>query len=99
MKIDFDKVLNDLSGKPLVGEDADNGVSLKLICINALIIPYSDESGLSGEDKFARYKLAQKIHPGGEQTITSEEASLLKKLIGKGYGPLIVGQAYGLIEK
>ncbi len=98
MKINFDAVLCDLAGEPMKGEVEDATIQLKTISINALLASYQDEQTLSGEDKLSRYKLAQKIHVGGEQELSAEEASLLKRLIGKGYSPLIVGQTYEMIE-
>ena len=51
-------------------------------------------------DNEKRYVIAQKIYECKEKTVnlTVEDISLLKKLIGNMYLPLIVGQAYSFLE-
>ena len=54
-----------------------------------------EERKVDGEKKLERFKLAQKIHDcNGKIDLKSEEISLLKKLIGKQFPTLYVGQAY-----
>ena len=50
------------------------------------------------EEKINQYELALKVNKGGNIKLTVEDASMLKKLIGKIYGPLVYGQANGMLE-
>lgn len=93
----FDQTIKDLEGNP-VKDDKENVITLKSIAIGALMASYQDEQNLSGEEKFKRYNLALKINAGGPVEISAEDLSDLKKLIGKGFSVLAVGQAYGLLE-
>ena len=45
-----------------------------------------------------RFKLALKTDDGGEQAFSAEDVVLIKHLIGKTYGTLIVGRVEQLIE-
>lgn len=102
MKVDFGQPLKTLDGVVIVDADKSDEtsqveVTLKTVAINALTAAYADEKDLSGEDKLKRWELARKIH-GGNNEVSAEDVSLLKKLIGKAYGVAIVGPAYGMLE-
>lgn len=93
MKINFNQPI-----KNIKGEDIEN-LTLKTISVEALLAAFDDErSSLTGEEKVKRYHLATQIHTNDEIDITVEDISLIKKLIGKGYGALIVGQAWEVLE-
>lgn len=98
MKVDFNSVIKDLKGEPV--KDGDRDFTLAAVACNALLMPYPDEQSLSGADKFRRYKLADKITSANGQGVdlSVEEIADLKKLIGKGYGPLVVGRAYEILD-
>jgi len=94
MKIKVDINLKDFKGKELL----ENGkpVNLKDIITGALLMP---EENVSGKDKAERYFLAQRVENSGKEfETTAEEISTIKDLIGKFYTPLIVGQAYEILE-
>lgn len=93
----FDVVIQDLSGSTVVDQDGAS-ITLRSIAIGALMASYKDEQDISGDEKLSRYELAVKINKGGKVEITAEEISKLKKLIGKGFNVLAVGQAYKLLE-
>jgi len=79
--------------------ESDKAFTLKNACVTALQIQFDDEKGLSGEDKFKRHKLVEKIYAAkGEIDMTVEEVTLVKKIIGKAYGTLIVGRCWELLE-
>ena len=91
MKINFNQKLESFDGKEV-------GI-LKQFCIEPLLATFPDEQNLAGEEKLRRFLLASKIHwADGEAELMAEEISLVKKLIGKGYGPLVVGQAWKMLE-
>ncbi len=96
MKIDFDATLKTLDGEEI--KNGDKVVNLKTITVDALLNPNGKEQP-KPMVKVERFKLAQKIHEGGEIDITVENAAMIKKLIGEGYAPLVVGQAYEILEE
>jgi hypothetical protein len=53
---------------------------------------------LAGEDKFKRWQIAQKIDEHLEAEISVEDVALIKRLIGKAFGPIVVGPAFQLLE-
>ena len=76
---------------------------LKAVATNVLLMTETDGTGrpkeLKGEEKVERYALAMKIYKSdGLVDLKSEEISLLKKLIGRAYGPLTVGQAWEVLD-
>lgn len=95
--------IEDMDGQPMpdsVKEDAKN-FTLKTACVNALYAQFEDEKGLSGEEKIKRYNLAEKIYAAKDKEevdLKAEEITLLKNLIGKAYGALIVGRTYELLD-
>ena len=93
----LDVVLRDLEGKEIIdSEDTKRPVLARTIIINALMATYKDENP-SGEEKVRRYKLAMLLH-GGSHELSAEDIVLIKTLVGKGWGPIIVGQIYDLLE-
>jgi hypothetical protein len=106
MKINFSHELKTLDGKSIPGFDGKERTSLKDVCVDALLAQFRDEvgaagnpgTGISGEEKCNRYVLATRIYGDDEVDLKVEEIALLKKLVGKGFGPLIVGQAWDMLE-
>ena len=98
MKINFDQELKTLDDQPIISES--KGVTLKSAAVNALLAIYPDEQNLSGEEKAKRYVLATRIYAnsGDKPDLSLEDIVLIKKLIGKAYGPLIVGQSFQILE-
>jgi hypothetical protein len=82
--------IKDQAGKPL---------TLKDVVKQALLIPYQDEQNLALEEKVKRYDLYLKVKEAVDPfDATSDEIVQIKKLIGKAYGVLIVGQAVRMLE-
>lgn len=97
MKIDFSTILYDFDGRPHklpTGED----VTLSSVAVGALSTVFPDEVGLSGADKYKRYELALAINKKKLVELQVEDVTLIKTVIGKAYGPVIVGPAYDVIE-
>jgi len=59
---------------------------------------YPGEEGLSGDVKWARGTLAERIRTDGKATLTAEEIGVVKRLIGKYYSPVIIAQAYPMLD-
>lgn len=78
---------------------ATEDMTLKEVCLAALQANFDDEKQLSATEKVARYSLATDIFKAKESIeLVAEEIALLKKLIGKGFTMLIVGQSYELLD-
>ena len=95
MKVNFKETFKDIEGNEIL--DGGKATTLQTVAINALMAAYTDEQNLSGEDKLKRWKMSQRIF-GGEEDFSIEDVALLKKLIGKAYSTIIVGQAYEMLE-
>jgi len=73
--------------------------TLKSVAVEALQLSFADEQQISGEEKAKRWVLATRIYANPENIdLKTEEISIIKKLIGKAYGPLIVGQAWKILD-
>ena len=93
MKINFNQPIKNIQGEEI------KDLTLKTVSVEALLATFSDEQSLSGEEKAKRYLLATRIYANPEDIdLTVEEISKIKQLIGKGYGPLVVGQAWEILE-
>lgn len=86
----FDETLKDMNNADIL----DNGVivTMKSIIVNAITSPeYGRE--LSGVQRLDAHKLSLRIHAGGEQEITPEDAVLIKQACEKQYpSPLVYGR-------
>lgn len=104
MRRDFTQLILDLHDKPVRMQTGPNPedvteMTLGAIAMNALLGTYEDERSLTGKEKAERMQLALKINKRpSEADLTAEQLAKLKELIGKAYGPLIVGRAYELLE-
>jgi hypothetical protein len=97
MQVLMGQILTDLDGKEipsLSGEPA----TLRGVSTEALIATFKSEEP-SGEEKLKRWELALKVKKSEDPVdLTSDEIVLIKKLIGKAYGPMISGQAWQMLE-
>ncbi len=87
-----------ITGAPLTDPSQDVPLTLAAVSVTALLADYKDEQP-TADEKVRRWKLAQHIHGVSEITIAIEDVALIKKLIGIAYAPLIVGQAFAMLEK
>ena len=99
LAIDFRTPITQLDGKPFTNEAGQpDGMTLGKVCTNALMANFPDEQGLSGDEKMRRFLVAKNIFEHYDYSLNVEEIALVKKLVGKSYGPLIVGQAWALLD-
>lgn len=98
MKIDLNKNIIDQKGETVYTDAAKTEqFTLGVLVCTALLGEYQQER-IDGPEKHRRFKLWSKIKAGGVQEISIEEAALFKSLIGMGWGPIVVGQAWDLLE-
>ncbi|HEX4039029.1 MAG TPA: hypothetical protein VHX37_13295 [Acidobacteriaceae bacterium] len=98
--IDFTQQLTTLAGTPLPSSPEKGASALTLgdVCVNALETPLEADRGVSGEAKFKLDSLARKIYGKKDVLLTVDESALLKQRIGQAYGPLVVGQAWRMLD-
>lgn len=89
---------DDKTGKPL-DCPREQIATLGWYARTALNATFPDETNLSGDDKAKRGGLAQSLVGATEVKLKVEDLALIKKLIGKAYGPLVVYQAWEMLEK
>lgn len=94
MKVDFAAKIADLKGTVLKYEGAD--ATLGDICTAALLATFNGEDA-TGETKDRRFRIAKKIE-GGALSLSAEEVSEIKTLIGKMFPPIVVGRSYELLD-
>lgn len=104
--VNFDQPIPGPNGGPITDKDGkplDKQPTLGSICETALVSSYADEidpvthkETITGQEKYDRWKLAQKLH--GEVTLTAEELAKIKMLVGKAYLPAIVGPAWQMLD-
>jgi len=98
MVVYLGKGLDTLDGEAVM-DMKNEPATVRGVAIEALFATFKDEEMLSGEEKMKRYELATKIKTAPDPVdLKVEEVALLKKLIGKAYGALIVGQAWKVLE-
>lgn len=95
MAIDFNTAILDLNGQELIAGEAG---TIKAVCLQGLIATFPDEQDLPVGEKVKRFCLATKIAPGGSIDLTCDEVGLLKMVVGKGFGPLVVGRVWAAID-
>lgn len=95
MKVDFTKRMQSLESTDLT--DDSGPFTLARVACNALLAMRPDDK-INGDEKARRYKLAVQLVDAGEVDLPAESIALTKKLIGEVYNPLIVGQAWEMLE-
>lgn len=109
MKIKVTQVLKELEGGTMVtggnpcpqcGQPLGErkSLTLRLACTRALSSIYRDEQGVSGEKKFERGVLAMKIYNEDTVDLEAEETVVVKELVAKLYGPIVILQVHNLLE-
>lgn len=97
MHYDFSIKIRGIDGKPLVDAVTKEEATVQTALVNALTAEYRDEK-IEGSEKMKRWVLAERIHSNKEIDLTAEEASLLKNLVGKAFGPIVVGPVWNALD-
>lgn len=96
--VNFAAPINNLDGTAMRKEDK-TVLTLEEVASTALLSSYQDESNLDGVEKNKRFWLAKKIHDQRKDPVlTADEIALIKRLIAKAYNPLVVGQAWTILD-
>lgn len=109
-KINVAQVLKTIDGKTELTQVVKAGepavaITLREICVQALLTPTDKDANISGEEKHKRYSLARKLataetNEAGESFVSlkSEDIQLLKSQIPNLYAALVVGQVFNMLE-
>ena len=98
MEVNVSHAFKNLDGKP-IKDDEGTEFTLKMACTNALLANHPNEKDITGTEKARRYNLAMDIHKAKDKIdLRSEDVTLLKELIAKMGSPLVVGQAYEILD-
>ena len=109
MKINVTQQLTGLDGTPMItgkqicqmcGQvvSETEPMTVRLAATRALIAVYRDEQNLAGDEKVARFHLALKVTNEDEPDLKAEDIVLIKKLVGKMYGPVVVGRVWSILD-
>ena len=96
MKIDFNTKIKNLDGTAIKNKKKD--LTARYFATEALLALADTEKNLSGEEKFKRGQLAEKIYMKDVVDLTVEEISLVKKMVGKVFNSLVVLRMYKILE-
>ena len=109
MKIDVAQQLTELGGTPMVtgrqvcqvcgsviGESEP--MTVRLAAVRALTAQYRDEQDLAGDEKVTRFHLALRLTDESEPDLKAEEIVLIKSVVGKMYGPVVVGRMWSILD-
>jgi len=96
-EINFKQSLVDINGVPIKdagGKEATIGAA----CAMSLLGQYPDEQNISADTKMERYRLAHKIINAETLELTPEEVVMIRKVVHKNYGALVMGQLYDVVK-
>lgn len=96
MNIDFSTIIKNLDDTPI--QEEGKSITLSIVVCNALLASYPDEQGLSGEEKVKRFRLAEIASKGNSNNLSVENIALIKRLVAKAFGPLVVGRVYSILD-
>jgi len=109
MKIDVTQQIMQLDGTPMItgrrvcqmcGQvvSKPEPMTVRLAATRALTAVFQDEQGLPGDKKVARFHLALKLVDESKPDLTAENIVLLKTLVGKMYGPVVVARVWAVLD-
>lgn len=97
MKLDINTAIKNLQGTPMMDTGSKLPVTFKMVAVEALL---QDDREATGQEKLDRFMLASRMHDSKEAAfeMTPEEASMIKVLVARLYGPLVSGQVWVLLN-
>lgn len=106
--IDMTVIINDETGKPLkdasqlTKDDPDcskcAALTLGHAAAHALFAIFPDEQNLDGMQRWGRGVLAEKIKDNPAAELTTEDVTVIKRLIGRFYNGVVLLQAYPVLD-
>jgi len=98
--INVTQEIRDFTGETITlgTEENERPLTLRLACTQALTMLRQQDQGLSGEEKFKRGLLAERIYTNDEIELEAEDISLLKKLIGETFNAIIILRTWRMLD-
>lgn len=94
MNRNFNAPMLDLEGNPYA-----DAATLKSVAFAAVQAQLEGDERLDVDSKMRIYTLAGKIVRGGIVEVSAEDLTLMKARIAKAYPPLVMGEAFRLLEE
>ena len=100
MKRNFDAPLIRIDGTPFVDQQGEGAVpmTLKMLAFHAVSMQIRGDENMSIPQKMELYNMVGKTAKGGVIELEAEDIALLKDRIGKAFPPLVIGEAFRLLE-
>jgi hypothetical protein len=97
MTIYLNTKLFDVDGKEII-PSGGKPMTLRDVIFNSILVPLSDKE--EEKKKFEKYEIYKKIKDakGGEVDLESQEIATIKTCIGQLQPPLVMGQAWEMLE-
>ena len=96
-EIDLMQDLKALDGSKSITDGLEGtAVTLRSVCTAALLAPEQRE--ISEKEKVERFWLASRIQNTAKMEFKAEDTVLLKKVVGRVCGPLLVGRVFEIID-
>ena len=73
-------------------------MTVRLAATRALTASFRDEQSLAGDEKIARFHLALRLTDEDKPDLKAEDIVLIKNLVGKMYGPVVVGRVWAVLD-
>lgn len=106
MKVNVLTVLMHINGEPLIATPANKDanppveevkMTLRKACVDALCGVFQGDNP-DGTEKYRRWNLAKIIQKFDEPELRVDDLKLIKDMIAKAYGPIVIGPAYELLD-
>lgn len=99
MKVNLDKEITDLKGKPIQVSEVDKSAITVKYVVTAALLGELEGEPREGKASFDRYQLAEKINNAeADIDLAVEDVALIKDRIGKMYPPIIVGPLWKILN-
>lgn len=109
MKVNLDQKLLDFEGDEMDTDvpvrDAEGKPTAKMCpwdlrtaVVGALAASLEEDKGMSADKAVTRWKLAMRLHDGGEQELSPEEATEIRNRLPKCYVIIVAGQACEMLK-
>jgi len=97
MKVNMDQMMVDFDGDP-IKDEKDQPWQLKKLLVSSLCAQLEIDKNVSADAAVKRWKFANRLHDGGEQELTPEEASELRDRLPRCYAVILSGQACEMLK-
>ena len=93
MKLDLKAKICDISGK-----ETEGAPTLGSVITQALITLMPGDENLDGTEKVRLFALALAVNSNADHDFSVEDVALMKNRIGRGFGPVVVGRAWQMLD-